>query len=355
MAKHVIFLVHGMGDTVPGWSRPVQELIRKKYSLYPILNRLKFDNHFAFKEINYNYVFEGHIEKWKENASTVTAALEVSGIDSKLLSTLMGFSTKAARKEFASTHILDVILYRFMNGIKSQVIAHISEQLVGRLNESQTVPAYSILCHSLGTAVMHDVMQANLTTDHFPLSTAHGVPAVYMSLANVSRVLEVSDSNVYTSAVRPRLADKKRLYGCDLFINVAHSLDPFTKVRTFKPAWKKEAENPLNNLRYDSYQRVAITGLTGNNPHDLEHYLQNPKTHVALFRGLVSNGVISKAQLEAQIQLHKKDTLGGKFDSVKSAVEALQLGEQSTLNDAIKAWTEFQLMTKSFAPQGPVG
>lgn len=350
MAKHVIFLVHGMGDTVPGWSAPVQKLIREKYNLYPLLKRLKFDNHFTFREINYNHVFEGHIEKWNENATAVTTLLEASGIDSKLLNMLMGFSTRAARKEFASTHILDVILYRFMSGLRSQVIAHISEQLVGRLNESRTVPPYSIICHSLGTAVMHDVMQANLTTDHFPLSTAHGVPAVYMTLANVSRVLEGKDSNVYTSAVRPRLADNKRLYGCDRFINVAHTLDPFTRVRPFKPGWRKNAASALNKLKYDSYRRVSISGLTGNNPHDFEHYLRHPQTHVALFRALISKGVVSKAQLESQMAQYKKDTLGGRFDAVKSAVQSLQLDEQSTLTEAIRAWTEFQLMIKGLAP-----
>ena len=66
--KHVIFLVHGMGDTVPGWSAPVQNLIRQKYQLYRVASRQKFDSHFVFKEINYNHVFEAHIEKWKDNA-----------------------------------------------------------------------------------------------------------------------------------------------------------------------------------------------------------------------------------------------------------------------------------------------
>lgn len=206
--KHVIFLVHGMGDTVPGWSAPVQNLIRQKYQLYRVASRQKFDSHFVFKEINYNHVFEAHIEKWKDNAASVTSVLEASGIDDALLNRLMGMTRKTTRRDFANTHVLDVILYRFMRGIKSQVISHISDQLVGKLNEGDTVPPYSMICHSLGTAVMHDVMQANLTTDHFPLSTAHGLPKVYMTLANVSRVLEDADTHVYTSAVRPQLADR---------------------------------------------------------------------------------------------------------------------------------------------------
>lgn len=351
MSKHVLFLVHGMGDTVPGWSRPVQNLIKQKYNLYAVSNRQKFDSHFAFKEINYNHVFEGHIEKWKDNGAAVTNVLEASGIDSDLLDTLMGFTSKTARKEFASTHILDVILYRFMKGIKSQVISHISEQLVGKLNEAQTVPPYSIICHSLGTAVMHDVMQANLTTDHFPLSTAHGLPEVYMTLANVSRVLEDSDSNVYASAVRPELKDRNKLYGCNQFISVAHALDPFTKVKTFKPAWKKGASKPLNNLRYDSFQPVSISGLTGFNPHDFEHYLQHPKTHVALFRNLLTKRSIKNSELETQIEAHQQVTVGGEFNAVKTAVQAIQLNDDSSLDEAVKAWATFQQTVKDLMPQ----
>ena len=349
MPKHVIFLVHGMGDTVAGWSDPVQDLIKQKYSLYSVSKRKKFDSHFAFKEINYNHVFESHIDKWEESVLTVTSALEASGIDNDLLNTLMGFSDKAERKEFASTHILDVILYRYMKGIKSQVISHISEQLVGKLNETQVVPGYSIICHSLGTAVMHDVMQANLTTDHFPLGTAHGLPRVYMTLANVSRVLQDADTNVYTSSVRPELADRNRLSGCSRFINVAHDLDPFTKVRAFKPSWKKGASNPLNNLRADSYQRISISGLTCNNPHDFAHYLQHPKSHVELFRCLLTKGSISESQLKKQMKQHKQATLGGKFNTVKTTVQGLGLNDSSSLNKATKAWAEFQLMVKGLS------
>lgn len=351
MAKHVIFLVHGMGDTVAGWSTSVQDLIQNKYKLYKISGKFKFNSTFTFKEINYNHVFESHIEKWKENADSITNVLQASGIDSELLKTLTDISGKTARKEFASTHILDVILYRYMKGIKSQVISHISEQLVGKLNETSDVPDYSIISHSLGTAVMHDVMQANLTTDHYPLGTAHGVPEVYMTLANVSRVLQDSDTNVYTSAVRPRLKSRKKPYGCNQFINVAHALDPFTRVRTFKPAWKKGAANELDNLKYNAYESLIIKGLTSFNPHDFEHYLENPTTHVALFRNLLTAGAITKTEFNTQMAVHKQSTLGGQFNEVKTAVENIQLDDDSSLNEAVQAWEQYQKKVKQLMSQ----
>jgi hypothetical protein len=346
MAKHIIFLLHGMGDTKPGWSTPVQNLIQKKYQLYKVSAKFKFSSVFAFKELNYNHVFESHIQKWKENAESVTSLLQASGIQNDLLDTLTSISGKTAREEFASTHILDVILYRYMKGIKSQIISHISEQLVGKLNESSEVPLYSVVCHSLGTAVMHDVMQANLTTDHFPLGTAHGVPEVYMSLANVSRVLEDSDTNVYTSAVRPRLKANKKPYGCNQFINVAHTLDPFTKVKTFKPKWKKGAPNELDNLKYDSFINLKIEGLTGFNPHDMEHYLENPTTHVALFRNLLTQGAIKESELQTQMAVHRQVTVDGQFNLVETAIEDIKLDDTSSFNEAVLAWEQFQSKMK---------
>lgn len=350
MAKHIIFLVHGMGDTNPGWSTPVQNLIQKKYQLYKVSSQFKFNSVFAFKELNYNHVFESHREKWKENAESITNVLQASGIQSDLLDTLTNISGKTARDEFASTHVLDVVLYRYMKGIRSQVISHLSEQLVGKLNEASEVPKYSIICHSLGTAVMHDVMQANLTTDHYPLGTAHGVPSVYMTLANVSRVLQDSDTNVYSSAVRPRLKANKKPYGCNRFINVAHALDPFTKVKTFNPAWKKGAPNELDNLKYDAFLNLKIKGLTGFNPHDMEHYLENPTTHVALFRNLLTKSAIKEPELDAQMQNHRQATLSGQFNLVKTAIEDIQLDDSSSFNEAVLAWKQYQTMIKSLAP-----
>lgn len=342
MPKHVIFLLHGMGDTRPGWSQSLQTLIKQKYQLYKISSIKKFDQQFEFSELNYNQFFTRHIERWQEKASAITTVLEASGIPSDLLARLLGYTSKTARKDFASTHVLDFILYRFMKGLKSQIIAHLSEQLVGRLNESASVPSYSVICHSLGTAVMHDVMQANLTTPHFPLSTAHGVPEVYMSVANVSRILQDSDSDVYRSAVRPRLSGNQRPYGCNQFINLAHSLDPFTRVKTFKPDWKKGANNPLNSLKYESYQSVGIAGLTGVNPHDFEHYLDNPDAHVPLFRALMSKRVIKDSELKTQRDAYHQRTFDGQLNTVKSAIKNIDVGAEFSLDKALAAWTEYQ-------------
>ena len=50
MAKHVIFLVHGMGDFSDKWSTSVQKQIADSYSSYGIAKTLPFNDFFRFEE-----------------------------------------------------------------------------------------------------------------------------------------------------------------------------------------------------------------------------------------------------------------------------------------------------------------
>ena len=346
MSKHIVFLLHGMGDTSSGWSQPLQEQLHKKYKDYKVSESIKLKNKCEFKELNYNHIFTSHIEKWQSNGRAVESQLEASGATSKTLSWLASISQATAKKEFLATHVLDVILYRYIKGIQSQIISHLSSAIVGTLNAHSvpgTVPSWSVICHSLGTAVMHDVMQANMTTDEFPLGSAHGTPVLYMTIANVSRILQDSDSDVYRSAVRPTLKDRSKLYSCHRFVNVRHELDPFTIPSRFNPPWKKGHSNPVYNLRKASnFATIETKGLTGINPHDLGHYLEHPQVHAEIFRNIVGNIEISAAEINKQAKIHEQRTLSGQFDALKDEVEKLKLTDRKSLSDAVAAWTRFQ-------------
>ncbi|MFT5502661.1 MAG: hypothetical protein ACI8XC_000366 [Gammaproteobacteria bacterium] len=43
MSKHVIFLLHEMKDTQPGWSQSLQNFIKQKYQLYKVSKIKKLD------------------------------------------------------------------------------------------------------------------------------------------------------------------------------------------------------------------------------------------------------------------------------------------------------------------------
>ena len=193
MSKHIVFLLHGMGDSSSGWSQPLQEQLHKKYKNYKVSESIKLKNKCEFKELNYNHIFTSHIEKWSSNGRAVESQLEASGATSKTLSWLASISQATAKKEFLSTHVLDVILYRYIKGIQSQIISHLSSSIVGTLNAHSvpgTVPSWSVICHSLGTAVMMKCQPtAKLTAPVFPLPTRLAMvpPMAIISPATVSQ------------------------------------------------------------------------------------------------------------------------------------------------------------------------
>ena len=90
MAKHLLFLVHGIGDTKPNWSRPIQELIRTLYAGYHVSKMMPFDQYFAFHEINYNDKFKARRTDWKNASASVVNALGDGGLKAGAVTTLSG-------------------------------------------------------------------------------------------------------------------------------------------------------------------------------------------------------------------------------------------------------------------------
>src|SRR3569833_2504687 len=107
MAKHIVFLVHGMGDTRPGWSQDIQQLIRARYAAYAQLNLLcPFDNNFQFCEINYNDKFDDRHRAWSENAQAVLKLLAQRGLDAGTNKQHTNNTTKTGKDKFLTTHVL---------------------------------------------------------------------------------------------------------------------------------------------------------------------------------------------------------------------------------------------------------
>ena len=60
---------------------------------------------------------------------------------------------------------------------------------------------------------------------------------------------------------------------------------------------------------------------------------------------------VKNAEFKKQLDAHKQTTVGGQFNTVKAAVENLQLSDESSLDTAVKAWADYQLLIKSLIPQ----
>ncbi len=342
MAKHILFLVHGMGDTQPGWSQPVQQLIRDNYARYPGLNLLvPFDNNFSFSEINYNDKFDERRKAWAQNAQTVLAALAQNGLDSGAVNQLTKYAAETGGDSFIATHVLDVVLYRFIPQIAEQIRTAVQKQILQTLAaqpQNETIN-WSIIAHSLGTAVTHDTLHAMYSSGTLPPSVTR--PHVIAMIANVSRVLE-TQADVYTSGVCPCVDPAKGI--CDYFINARHEWDPIPVPKLFKPVddWPD-----IETRRAKRFQSILINAIEQKNVHDFEHYLKNPKVHIALFRALTWDSLIDQATADNAISQYEASTPIAQFQSLIKKIKTLWPSEQATWREIIVTFRKFQDLVRS--------
>jgi len=296
----LIFLVHGMGrhkhDGADAWWRPlVQQLIQSASALgAPPLTEENF------VPISYDDALQKIVDNWQDKASAISKLGPLVGADK--IAELVGWMKAPDSKlgQFFWTHVVDVLLYRYFSLVREKVRASVARQLVTALEAAEkqdTVNAY-IVAHSLGTAVIHDVLHQLF------LWPSPGKTKTYdprrrkfdglVMVSNVSRVLEWSPG-VFGSLVRPEGAGGTA--GCVLrFVNVRHKLDPFWMPQPFNPPaeWIPPAykEGPEAKFRL-----VEVSHLHEANVHGLEHYFKHPAAHCALLRTIFGDQVISDDDL----------------------------------------------------------
>lgn len=298
MSKHLIFFIHGMGQHGEDWSQAAQAGLKAAYASYPELKDLPFDEHFECIELVYDWVFEEFRKKMKADALNHALLMGNEGLPPELVSTLININASLSKNTFFSTHILDVLFYRFLSLARRPVLESLNEQIIDHLsaaNQKGSVK-WSVVAHSLGTAVAHDLLHAmfnpngpsmGLTANTFP-------PHAALFAANVSRLLE-RDIKAYESVVRPSQGRKTGVL--QYFLNASHKLDPFTKPKAFNPEydWLDAQTRQLASPRY---LQLEISEVLEANVHSLTHYLANPGVHIPFIRCLHSTQSVIGAQSE---------------------------------------------------------
>jgi hypothetical protein len=347
MSKHTIFLVHGMGDFKAKWSDDLQEMIRTLYGRYPGLELMPFDEAFEFQEVLYNDKFDAIRDQWSRDATKVLDAIGAEAKQGKssrdrkeagsAVSGLMTFATGAGKNDFLRTHVLDVAMYRFLTPVRAQVRAAVFKQIMDVLKaKPKNEPVrWSVLGHSLGTAVVHDTIHAMYTDKAVPLPSNVTRPKVIAMIANVSRIVE-TDSDPYKSFTHPSLDPAGG--ACDYFVNARNEWDLFTVPKRFRPTddWPD-----LDTRHAGRYVGVEVNAIADKNVHAVEHYLGNPKVHVALFRTLTFQRAISDDEAEAASRKYEESTPLGKFNSLIKQLKEIDLGENSEWEQVIAGFFDF--------------
>ena len=340
MAKHVIFLIHGMGTFTKGWSEDTQKQISSLYATYNISKQLPFDELFRFEEITYNGRFDTLRKQWKDSAAAVLKELKKGGLPDAAANDLANTEAGSTTEEFFGSHVLDVLLYRFIPQVAEEARALVAKRIQDVISpKTGDLPRWSVIAHSLGTSVTHDSLHAMFTqqVNGRTLLGLTKAQAVVM-VANVSRVLEQDTVDVYKSVVHPGLFENGI---CDNYVNVFHEWDPFPRPKAFRPLadWPDVATRQSRPERFVS---AAINAFQHKNVHALSHYLSDPKTHVPIFRALLPiEGAISDDELRKASAIHEAATPFGQFEALQKELKKLQIAEESSWKQVIQAFKGF--------------
>lgn len=345
---HRIFLVHGMGET-DGWHDAVEATLSERFNGYE--PPIPFNKCYKVEKIDYNSVFSEYLEEWKDQQKRFQLLSNADRLTrNELVQAVLGAAQTEITDSPIFTHLADVLLYTATHK-QDQVISLIQQTMEQKLADGDT---YSIIAHSLGTRVMHDVLQSESTRPR--VQQAFGKPICLLQIANVTRLAGLLiPGDAYHSQVYPSMFTDKG--ACYFYVSVDHPLDPFTWPRPFRPPadWPPGDENVAELFFNVSIQAQDIVDW---NTHGVENYLANPLTTKVFFNKTypgprLRDILIDDSRLAKAYQDYRKTTLVQKtvaqMDKFISEVETLARGSFDNWAEIVKMVKKFEGLIKRFA------
>jgi hypothetical protein len=347
-ASHLLILVHGMGSPGKDWADEYASQLRKSYQLIPSLNRVPFDDAIAVKGIVYDTFFEERRVAWKDNAAKVLQGFVDAGMSKGGAAAVMRATGSMTTKQFLSTHVLDVLHYRFLRTVGEQVRSYVSGEIERLVQAHDPVrrPPYSILAHSLGTAVVTESLHCWISEEIDGLQAwdSRLGPNNLFMVANCARLLwslgPKNDSRaIYKSATWPYPTPE--LGACRYYGNYSHALDPVTHAQPFdRPDeafyhWPDRSEIYGNvDIHPEDVQRFNV--------HGLDHYLAHPNVYVDLFRRIRGLTLVSENECHSALDRYGKTTLTGKaLADVRVNLTKYTSGDTETLNGVVERLLQY--------------
>jgi len=295
-----------MGDQQDGWHLPAIKVLESAFGTFSTFKGHAFSDSFEPISVGYADIFVNLRKRWKDDVAGIkdvfsneledADAAEKKKVEKRIDD--IGSMIGAGGDGFFKTHAMDVLLYRFFSLLRHAVNVAVAEEFLQ--NAGSKFDTWSVIAHSLGTAVTHNTLHAlyntpDLVKGRDKLSPEITRPKVLMMVANVSRVLQLPALKVFDSDVRPGPAVAHCL--CDTYLNVRHKLDPFTMPQPFDPdpIWPDVTTSHTLAVQHIRPEHLLIS--QANQVHDLEHYLRNPRVHAPLFRAILGTDLISDDEI----------------------------------------------------------
>jgi len=337
MARKVLFLIHGIGQRAPDDAPDKPRAAADRWSTAIVSTLLRLATRHApdveiglnpsadgikVVPISYCDLFIRQLQAWDTLGNKKVAdavAKQFPGLPAQFVASLKEITMEDSG--FFWNAGVDVLLYRVFHDI--EIRAHVRQQITRALvdNSSNNVlPSCGFVAHSLGTAVLHDVLAELFANPQEFGGFVNMDVELYASLANVSKVLS-ADFNPHTSTVRPFGAPGQGRARLRAFLNAHHDSDPVAGLGLFDPKWDPSTS---------PYLDVSMSRIKEPDTHSYQRYVENPRVWIPIFRTL----------LETSITDTERDRLIAEYDATRGEAcpEALDTVRQaaSDLADAFR-------------------
>lgn len=340
----VVLLVHGMGTHLKGAIQEefIQAVSDRADSFG--LRSAEIIPTVDYEEFNYSEYFDAVRKQFEANANARKKGftyLTGKGFEEKLVTQLTAFETNFGKDEFFYTHWLDVILYGtlyFGEYLRVEFIKKF-EKLLDKYGYSKI----HVICHSLGTAVVHDALAKYYRSESTPYDDVPDKPlgqfnmASLWTFANVSCLLNLL--NNLGDPLRSTVVTGNE--GCtNRFINVRNTFDPFTWFKTYRRDMKD-----IVDVEIDTVRKL--------NTHDFYEYVTEPRVARGLLQ-IVYDRTVTTAQLNIGKTEYLKGDLGAQAQQLKDLVRnAASDPSLNTLKAAIEMFKNIQAKIAQLQQQLP--
>ncbi len=322
--SHTLFIVHGIGAHDDNWADGIQALLQEKYAGIPSEAGQSLGDFVTFKAVRYDQIFDKALARMAQKNAEISSAVSALNLTDTFFGKFSELVGKLGGENFFTTHALDVFFYRY-TPLRGYVQALLAAEFLDALKPTRVENIdWSIICHSMGTSVVHDTLH-NLFTTKFKdsagvemqLNPSNQFIKLYAALANVSHLLEVKRAPAYRSLVRPRQAgesaDGKGII--QNFINARHRFDPIALIRAFQPVqhwYQTHATRGFHNIELKAVYQADV--------HAFEHYLSNPKVYYPLLK-MITSGMAEQEEFNTLIASHEAGSIQGHFHQARELFE----------------------------------
>jgi hypothetical protein len=362
---HTIFIVHGMGNhtgpALDAWANQVQAALEFVYAnvVQPALpGQPAFAHKFTVVPIGYDAIFNRFTQAWAASATGWSGLTGLSddvgrsGLSANYVNGFAQFFNGATGANLGWTHAADVILYA-MPTVRAALTTSVAATLsaaIGGLGANQ----YSILAHSLGTAVIQDAYSV-LAVRANQGGIALNPPRTILTLSNVSKALQDDVQTAYQAELAPGTGGGRP----GSFLNGRNPLDFISLLDRFDPQGAGEKAWLQSGPRYRDCitepwlapQTAQAGGMTlplaldlAIRAHSIENYLLSPTINVPFFANMLGvpalQGIFSEKAVSLQNALTRQNVKQLETKLVRALAKAgntTDLKKISVLN-AILGW-----------------